>query len=345
MCPMKAQEPIIQTCTLQGLPEVLRQQGVDPNEFLARFELSPEVLSIRNRSISYWMYADVLREAALVCRTPHLGLLLSRAETHVLYSEGALGVFLKFCETVGETLEAIIRYYHAFSGGASYALRLDGGDAYFVREGLVPGLKHDPILQDLSLSDFVNVLRKTIGPDWSPTEVLLSHDKPDDPGPYEDMLKCPITFGADMQAIRFPGWNLDQEIRASDFVTEQLLRDLVSRSLAQPNFPFTDAVTQVIDILLPTGLCCVNSVSAVFDMHARTLYRRLKLERTTFADILDGRRKENAKAYLEGTSMPLAQISLALGYSAPEVFTRAFRKWYGESPNAWRKQRQEGALG
>ncbi len=342
---MRAQEPTIQSCTLQGLPEVLRQQKVEPNEFLARFELSPEMLSIRNRSISYWMYADVLREAALVCRTPHLGLLLSRAENHVLYSEGTLGVLLKFCETVGETLKAIIRYYHAFSGGASYALRVEGDDAYFVREGLVPGLKHDPILQDFSLADFVSVLRRAIGPDWIPTEVFFSHDEPDDREPYESMLKCPITFGAALQAIRFPRRDLDQEIQASASLTEQLLRELVSRSLAHPDLPFTGAVAEIIDVLLPTGLCCANIVSAIFNMHSRTLHRRLRREQTTFAGILDARRREHAAAYLESTSMPLAGIALALGYSAPEVLTRAFRKWYGESPNAWRKQRQEGASG
>ena len=34
--------------------------------------------------------------------------------------------------------------------------------------------------------------------------------------------------------------------------------------------------------------------------------------------------------------MPLAQIAVALGYSEVSAFTRAFRRWSGQTPTAWR---------
>jgi AraC-like DNA-binding protein len=323
---------------LQSLPEVLRQQHVDPDRFLAGYGLSADALLAPNHYITYWLYSDVLHGAASACRTPHLGLLLSQADTHLLHARGTLGVLLQYCETVGDALEAMIRYYHVVSGGASYELRREGDQALLIREGLVAGLKHDRILQDLSLSDLVAALRRAIGRNWNPVKVLFSYDEPDDCAPYERFLRCPIEFNAGIQAVCFAAHDSNQEIRISDSLREELLRDLVSRSLFRSERSLTEAVSQVIDVLLPTGICCVNSVAGIFNVHSRTLHRQLKREGITFARILEERRKAHATSYLTSTTMTSAEIALALGYAAPEVFTRAFRKWYGQSPNAWRNR-------
>jgi AraC-like DNA-binding protein len=39
---------------------------------------------------------------------------------------------------------------------------------------------------------------------------------------------------------------------------------------------------------------------------------------------------------LQDTQVPLGQIAAALGYSEASAFTRAFRRWSGETPTAWR---------
>ena len=36
--------------------------------------------------------------------------------------------------------------------------------------------------------------------------------------------------------------------------------------------------------------------------------------------------------------MPLAQIAAALGYSEASAFTRAFRRWSGQTPTTWRTE-------
>jgi AraC-like DNA-binding protein len=333
-------KPRIQTSTLQGLPEVLRAHGVDPEAFLSRFGLSTGALLVRNEHITYWQYADVLREAALACALPHIGLVISQTATHRLYAEGALGILLKYCDTVGGVLEAITRYYHTVSGGADYRLEVAGDEAYFVREGRVAGLKHDRILQDISLCDFVAMLRKALGVSWQPTKVLFTYEAPEDTAPYDAILRAPVVFGDSRQAICFPAADLTREIAASKSLIEALVRDLVSRSLAQPGVPFAHMVEQAMDLLLPTGVCCANSVATAFDLHPRTLHRRLKREGVTFSGLLDARRKKHAAAYLENPAMPIAEVGIAVGYTAPEAFTRAFRRWYGLSPNQWRQQRR-----
>jgi AraC-like DNA-binding protein len=41
---------------------------------------------------------------------------------------------------------------------------------------------------------------------------------------------------------------------------------------------------------------------------------------------------------LQDTQVSLAQVSAALGYSEASAFTRAFRRWSGQTPTAQREK-------
>ncbi len=46
-----------------------------------------------------------------------------------------------------------------------------------------------------------------------------------------------------------------------------------------------------------------------------------------------------AQELLEGTDLPIAQISAAVGYTNPSKFAKAFREEVGETPREWRAAR------
>jgi AraC-like DNA-binding protein len=67
------------------------------------------------------------------------------------------------------------------------------------------------------------------------------------------------------------------------------------------------------------------------------LDRRLSAAGTTFQQVLDHVRCVVAKELLEDSRMTISDISGALGYTADVSFIRAFRRWTGTTPGAWRK--------
>ena len=71
-------------------------------------------------------------------------------------------------------------------------------------------------------------------------------------------------------------------------------------------------------------------------MHHRTLSRHLAREGVTFQQIADEVRFAIARDLLANTDIALDQISVMLRYSEPSAFTRAFRRWSGQPPSAWR---------
>ena len=67
--------------------------------------------------------------------------------------------------------------------------------------------------------------------------------------------------------------------------------------------------------------------------------RRLALEEETFSGLVERTRAEMAGELLETTDAPISEIARQLGYANQGNFTRAFHRWAGVSPSAFRRQR------
>lgn len=78
-------------------------------------------------------------------------------------------------------------------------------------------------------------------------------------------------------------------------------------------------------------------VSSELNMTTHTLRRRLKDEGNSFQDIKDSIRRDRAMMLLDNPALALHDIALKLGFSEPAAFNRAFKKWTGLAPGAYRE--------
>ncbi|MET3553264.1 AraC-like DNA-binding protein [Burkholderia sp. 567] len=73
-----------------------------------------------------------------------------------------------------------------------------------------------------------------------------------------------------------------------------------------------------------------------------TLRRRLRSEGQSFASIKDELRGALAQSLLRAHRLSVAEIAAELGFTEPSAFHRAFRKWTGTSPGAFRRDVNAG---
>jgi len=73
------------------------------------------------------------------------------------------------------------------------------------------------------------------------------------------------------------------------------------------------------------------------NLSPRTISRKLKLEKTSFQEILDEERKRRAINYLTQTELSITQITHELNFNDSAYFTRAFKRWTGHLPSHFRK--------
>ncbi len=95
---------------------------------------------------------------------------------------------------------------------------------------------------------------------------------------------------------------------------------------------------RVIRKTLPSGQPTVAGVAKVLGTRRATLNRRLANEQTTFSELLGRVRVDLGTHYLRSSSLSIAEISHALGFSEVAAFHRAFKRWTSENPGDFRER-------
>lgn len=99
---------------------------------------------------------------------------------------------------------------------------------------------------------------------------------------------------------------------------------------------FKQEVERAIEPLLSLGEVGIGRVARELGMSRQTLYRRLKAEGTTFEAVLDAKRRQLAVRYLGLDRSTVKAAAYRLGFSDPAAFSRAFKRWTGIRPSAFR---------
>lgn len=81
----------------------------------------------------------------------------------------------------------------------------------------------------------------------------------------------------------------------------------------------------------------IDWVAAKLGLTRRTLQRRLSAHGTTFAALVESLLRNSAQDLLANTAEPVTAVALKLGYADMAHFTRAFRRWTGMAPSAYRR--------
>ena len=99
-----------------------------------------------------------------------------------------------------------------------------------------------------------------------------------------------------------------------------------------------DAICLLINVLLPQGYPRIEALAQLLCMSTRTLQRLLNEAGVSYSDLVERCRCQAACDSLQQTQKPIQDIAATLGYSDASSFARAFRRWTGQTPRAYRNQ-------
>ena len=97
-------------------------------------------------------------------------------------------------------------------------------------------------------------------------------------------------------------------------------------------------VRDAIRFRLPRGGAFKRDIARSVGISVRSLDRELARRGTCYRDLLYTVRLEIAERELSQGRRALWEVSERLGYSDPANFSRAFRRWTGESPRSYRRR-------
>lgn len=315
-----------------AIPALIAQFGVDPATVLAAAGLAPDALASPDRRIPFVAAPRMMVEATRRTNTPHFGL-LAGAQWRIAHL-GLLGQLMREGPTVGDGLKTFAVHQRLYSQGAAPYLYEYGATAQFGVVFFHPGSDELAGAHDMVMAAVVSVIRELCGSGWKPTEVELPRARPADSRPYREHFRCKVAFDADRATITFPLRDLRTALPETDDARRQALEAEASRLFDPDLLP---QLYRSLRLMLLDGSATLPSLAQLFEMHERTLDRRLRLQGTTFKAILDDVRYEVARNLLRDTRRPVSDIAPCLGYGDDTAFSRAFRRWSGMSPGQWRE--------
>jgi AraC-like DNA-binding protein len=317
-----------------AIPDTLASLGHDPVDALEGFGVEPTLFENPDGVISLATLGRLLQYCTARARCPHFGLLVGQRTS--LHSLGLVGLAARYASDVKAALQTIAAHFHLHNTGVQIAVSADELHASLSIDIHQPNIPAVDQFCDGALAGFCNVLNALCGPDWRPTEIFLAHARPADVRPYRRVFRAPLRFDADRNVVVFPVAWISRALPASDPALTLLLQRQLATLEARYAHSFPQQVRAALRGVLLSGNSSAEHVARLFSMHSRTLRRRLAASGVTFKALADEGRRTLALELLANTSLDVGQIASSLDYADSSALTRAFRRWTGTTPAAWR---------
>jgi AraC-like DNA-binding protein len=279
---------------------------------------------------------ELLEAAVAYTRDPDLGLKAGRSLS--LGDGGALDYAMHSVTTVREAIEVAHRYIRLLNDALEIRIVLEG-------ERAIVRLDSQVLLPraaaDFMMSAVFAIHMRRLVLNAKAFECWFLHASPDSTAEYQRTFATTrVRFGASCCAFVFePSWLL-APVASADPKLYAVLHEHVERALAElPRVQsFAETVRSLVADRLSHGHPTASTTASVLRMSARTLSRRLAREGTSFGALLDELRRQLALSYLGQGRLAIAEVAFLLGFSQPEAFHRAFRRWTGQTPLEYRRR-------
>ena len=312
--------------------------GADRGALLTRTGMREADLADQDARIPLEAYKALYRAGQDLAGEPALALKFPAATRFEQMS--IVGLICQSADTMGGALKQLNRFSRlvvevdGVSDGPRFQLARRHGELWL--EDRCANAEDFPELVEAALGRFICEMARHY-PDFPfARAVHLTRSRPAHAAAYEAVLRAPVTFDADWNALRIePSW-LDLEIHRPNRYAfgmfnshaDGLLKNLEESKTARGR------VEALLIPLLHTGELAMDDVAAAMGLSRQTLYRRLKAEGVSFEQVLDALRRKMAETYLE--TLSVNETAYLVGFSETSAFSRAFKRWTGASPRGRR---------
>ncbi|WP_223789979.1 AraC family transcriptional regulator ligand-binding domain-containing protein [Marinicella meishanensis] len=328
--------PTVAAGMVKALLDFCRTLGVSSTELMPYAAINEAALADPDNRIDFATYMHLMRHAKRMTQQPALALLFGEAID--LHEFSVVGLIARSAQTLDEAYQQINRYsalvveIEGLGDGDRFALVPEGDDLWLVDQR--PDPNACPELTETTFARMHCTYARDFGGEPLLREIHVTHDDPGYRAEYERIFNMPVVFNSDKNAVPVDGSRLPEKITHANTYIFGLLSTHTAALLAELKASKTHA-GQVESILIPllhTGAANMDLVADRMGMSRQQLYRKLKAENRQFEQILDGLRHQMALNYLKNQRLSVKQIAYLLGFSHPNAFNRAFKRWTGHTP-------------
>ena len=248
---------------------------------------------------------------------------------------GIMGYAAINSDTVGRAMELLYRYHE---------LTTDRYHDSFAIENEVAVVTPTPALGHID--NFKNIVEDSFAGNWRILTLLLGPEvetgvaeacfdfpAPDYRATFDEVFSCRVVFEAERNELRFPAAWLKLPVASANQTMADVCTAMCERLLGGQTSRETSQVVRRLLLSRP-GRRMYRLEEAAVQLHLSPgqLRKRLYKAGTSYKRIVLEIRMALAQHYLQDTALPVQEIAYLLDYSQPAPFSRAYKSYFGVSP-------------
>lgn len=252
---------------------------------------------------------------------------------------GPFGLAFKSAPTMRHGFQRIWRYIGLHNRVSDFSAEERGGRFCWSMHTPPVARLGSFLSNEAAMATTLTLCRETSGRDLRPRHVQFVHERE---GSIDALIahfgRVPV-FGADCDSLHFGIDQVDQPCAIGDAAIWNFLTGHLDQALASEDsneLPFETRVIEEISKLLSGGVPKLTEVSKNLGLGGRTFQRRLSERGKTFQSLVDEARQQLAQQLVSASPYSLAEVAFLTGFSEQSAFSRAFRRWSGQTPRAYR---------
>ena len=319
--------------SLTGIRELARAAGADLKPALLSVDLSDDLLRKPDERIGFDRVCALFEHCATAWSMPDFGLRLARYQH--LEILGPVALITRMERSLRGVIEAITKNLVIHTNALRVVLEEKGNLAALVFDAPeVPSGHRQYMLATLAVAR--NLIEQAAEARIDFVEVSFRHQAGGLATKTEAHFGCSVIWEAERNALYFDRAELDRQIERSDIAYHALINRFLTMARQEVAGRTSDAARIEIARQMELGICTLENVARTLGIQPRSLQRRLSQEGIAFRDLVDDWRRARALSLVTRTRLPMSEVSLAVGFADQSIFTRAFSRWYGKTPHAYR---------
>lgn len=295
---------------------------------------SPELEISENQHI------QILHNLIKLTNDPGIGLTVGLGR--FISSLDRFGYAMISCATFRESLEVGIKFQRVVGRFCGRQLIM----SFFVEgDTAVIQINDDPALGELRIFAIEEMFGCILGQTkWVTGKSLKIKSVHCSYGPrsyadiYQNVFQCPIFFDSPHNQIRFSKSILDTPLPQACSHSASMYKAYCEELAVQLDQAEDDFVEKVRRVIMSHPKLSPGSdeVATNLSMSERTFRRKLSEKGFSYHHLVDDVREGIAKNYLTTSNRSVEDIAFMIGFSDPTSFSRAFKRWTGQSPRQYR---------
>lgn len=328
--------PLTHSATLRRLLyEALSELGHDPVTIYRRTNqhrrLVPPPTEGRlshDEAPLFWLAADALTG------DPDIGLHLGEVMKPRLLD--VVGYLLLASQDLEQALHSFLRFQHILAGGFVAQLRVEDERVCLVLDLNYRGF--GPLRQQMEclVLLFIKLLRLITDDEFRIDGLDFRHPRPARVSEHRRLFGLLPRFAAEHDALWFPVALLRRPSRNANPGLHRLLWQHAETQLAElVENDLLNRLSYLIGVRLGRADCSLQACAAELGMPPGALQRGLAAQGSHLRQVREAIQQSRAHELLR-TGLAIRDVARACGFAELSPFYRAFRRWYGIAPDAYR---------